>query len=148
MLESLAGNPGEGGWRPLPDFFDASLLATRAGLSLAASREVLGHLEEALLVTDRGGRLHLAPHDEIEQYQSYLALKAHYDPLTVRELGEMTGMGEAEIHKAVKRLLSAKLGEEEDGKNLVDTYRRYLLLKRRFEYPEAAARPRSRARAR
>lgn len=147
-IASLTGPAGPDAWRPLPDFFDAGLLATRAGLSLAAARDTLQRLSDALLVADRGGRLHLAPERDVTEYRRYLELKGHYDPLTVHELSEMTGLAEPELHKTIKKLLAAKLEEAGEGRTLLDTYQSYLLLKRRFEYPEAVVKRSGRARAR
>jgi CRP-like cAMP-binding protein len=137
VLSSLSGNPSDDGWRMLPDFLDAPFLGARAGLPIAETREVLERLEGSGLIEDRSGRFHLAPEDDVAAFRSYLELKRRYDPLTVRELSEMTGLEEADVHRIIKRLLSAKLSEEGDSSALVDTYKRYLALKRRFEYPES-----------
>ena len=73
----------------------------------------------------------LAPEPVVEEYLSFLELKQRYDPLTVRELSEMTGLPEEEVHRVVRRVLSSRL--QLPG-GLVDPYQQFLSLKKRFEY--------------
>lgn len=131
LLRSLAG-PGQEE-RPLPPEATPQALAGRAGMPLAEARGVWDRLKAAGVLTVSGGRARLAGDPLVEEYLAYLEFKQRYDPLTVHELAEVTGLPEDEVHRVVRRVLSSRLPQGE-ASGLVDAYQQYLTLKRRFEY--------------
>ncbi len=120
------------GYRPLPVAVNAAWLAPHAGLSLAEADEVWSRLRSAGILIVVEGALSLAPEGDVDEYLQYIDLQREYDPITVRELAEMTGLSEDEIHRIVRKVLTNRLGGDEV--KLADSYRKYLTLKRRFEY--------------
>lgn len=131
LLRSLAGpGPDE---RPLPREATPQALATRAGLPLSEARAVWDRLKAAGLLTESAGLMRLGADSLVEEYLTYLELKQKYDPLTVHELAEVTGLHEDEVHRVARRVLASRLPNGE-ASGLVDAYQQYLTLKRRFEY--------------
>jgi CRP/FNR family transcriptional regulator, cyclic AMP receptor protein len=122
------------GYRPLPEAVNATWIAPRAGLSLVEAEEVWTRLRAAGIIIIAGGILSLAPESEVEEYLSYIDLQREYDPVTARELAEMTGLPEDEVHRIVRKVLMNRLGDESSHLKLADSYRKYLALKKRFEY--------------
>jgi len=133
MLRSLALPAGGESYRPLPPGVGPQLFAARAGLSLSEAQAVWDRLRAAGVLDQAGPEAQLAPDSMIEDYRAYLQLKQKYDPLTVRELSEMTGLAEDEIHRVIRRVLSSRL-EARGVSGLEDSYQHYLTLKKRFEY--------------
>jgi CRP-like cAMP-binding protein len=130
-LRGIAGVGRAGNPRPLPEGTTAQTLASRAGLSLQEARTVWGRLRAAGVLDDAGEPATLAPEPVVDDYLAYLELKQTYDPLTARELAELTGLSEEEVHRVARRVLDRKLA---DSGPLVDSYQQFLTLKRRFEY--------------
>lgn len=131
LLRGLAG-PGAG-FRPLPQGLSAQALAAQAGMPLKEAEAVWKGLRSAGVLAETQGALSLAPDATLDDYLVYLDLKQKYDPMTVRELAEATGLSEDEVHRVVRRVLTNRLP---GGGGLVDSYQQFLALKRRFEYPE------------
>ena len=129
---AVPGDPA--GYRPLPDAVNPSWIAPRAGLSLSDAEEVWSRLRGAGILIVVGGSMSLAPEADVEEYLSYVDLQREYDPVSVRELAEMTGLAEDEVHRIVRKVLMNRLGNENSGSRLADSYRKYLALKKRFEY--------------
>ncbi|MHB1844003.1 MAG: Crp/Fnr family transcriptional regulator [Deltaproteobacteria bacterium] len=122
--------------RELPAEFGAAYLATLAGVSLDEAREIEQRLRRAEIVGGEPPRCWLAPDETIEDYLCYLDLGQRYDPVPVTELAGVIGLPEDEVHRVVQRLLEARLAEGGQGAQLLaDSYRQYLRLKQRFEYP-------------
>lgn len=134
FLRSLAGVGAPGRFRPLPPTTSPQTVAARAGLSLQEAQEVWGRLRAAGVIDDAGGQVAIAPDEVVDDYLQYLELKQKYDPLTVRELAEMTGLPEDEVHRVVRRVLMSRLAGVEQGSGLADSYQHFLTLKKRFEY--------------
>ncbi len=133
-LELLRGMAAAGpGFRALPREVSASLVAAKAGMPLSEAEAVWKGLLAAGIVAEADGVLRLAPDGTLDDYLAYLDLKQKYDPMTVRELAEATGLSEDEVHRVVRRVLTSRLP---GGGGLVDSYQQFLALKRRFEYPE------------
>ncbi|MBI5546280.1 MAG: Crp/Fnr family transcriptional regulator [Deltaproteobacteria bacterium] len=134
-LRELA-EPGAGP-RLLPDGASPQVLAERAGLPVSEAQACWERLEEAGVLMKDGAQLLLAPDAQVDDYLAYRELKQKYDPMTVRELAEVTGLPEDEVHRVVRRVLGTRLPSVAAG-GLVDSYQQFLILKRRFEYPERA----------
>lgn len=134
MLQAMTP-PGDGP-RALPPEATPQLLASRAGMPLNEASAVWERLKAAGVLSVDGERARLASSADVDAYVAYLELKQRYDPMTARELAEVTGLGEEEVHRVVRRLLSNRLVGAASG--LVDSYQQYLTLKRRFEYPDRA----------
>jgi CRP-like cAMP-binding protein len=126
-----AGGPG---FRPLPPQATPHALAAQAGMPLSEAEAVWGRLKAAGVLAVVDGQTRLAPEGTLDDYLAYLDLKQKYDPMTVRELAEVTGLAEDEVHRLVRRVMSNRLPG--GGGGLVDSYQQFLALKRRFEYPE------------
>ncbi|MFN7134773.1 MAG: Crp/Fnr family transcriptional regulator [Myxococcales bacterium] len=133
FLRALAGQNETAQYRPLPRGTTPQTVAARAGLSLQEAQEVWERLRAAGVIDDAGGQVALAPDATVDDYLRYLDLKQKYDPLTVRELAEMTGLPEDEVHRVVRRVLMSRL-ETEQSNGLADSYQHFLALKKRFEY--------------
>ena len=131
LLKGLAA-PGTG-FRALPNDVSAQSVAAQAGMPPQEAEAVWKGLKSAGVLTGAEGQLRLAPDATLDDYLAYLDLKQKYDPMTVRELAEATGLSEDEVHRVVRRVLTNRLP---GGGGLVDSYQQFLALKRRFEYPE------------
>lgn len=136
ILRAGAASGDAAGFRSLPEVASPGWLAPRAGLSLADAEEVWARLRGAGILAQVGGALSLAADTEIEDYLAYIDLKQKYDPITSRELSEMTGLPEDEVHRIARRVLVQHLGETVPPGKLTDSYQRYLMLKKRFEYQD------------
>jgi CRP-like cAMP-binding protein len=134
LLRGLAGAELATGYRPLPPETTPNAIAARAGLSLHEAGRVWDRLRSSGVIDDSGGEVKLAPDRVIEDYLQYLNLKKSYDPLTVHELSEITGLAEEEVHRLVRRVLDSRLQGGERGGGLADSYQQFLALKKRFEY--------------
>ncbi|MGC4121267.1 MAG: cyclic nucleotide-binding domain-containing protein [Myxococcales bacterium] len=132
LLRGLAA-PGTG-FRALPPDVSAHAIAAQAGMPLSEAEVVWKGLKSAGVLVETAGKLLLAPDGTLDDYLAYLDLKQKYDPMTVRELAEATGLSEDEVHRVVRRVLTNRLP---GGGGLVDSYQQFLALKRRFEYPDA-----------
>jgi CRP-like cAMP-binding protein len=134
MLRTMA-SPGQGS-RELPADASPETLALRGGLTLEEAKGAWERLRLAGVLQQADGRTRLAPDEIVDDYLGYLDMKQRYDPLTVHELADVTGLAEEEVHRVVQRVLANRIpaGQNE----LVDTYQQYLTLKRRFEYPDRA----------
>jgi CRP/FNR family cyclic AMP-dependent transcriptional regulator len=132
LRASVRGEPA--GYRPLPNQVNPAWIAPRAGLSLAEAEEVWSRLRGAGILIVVGGTLSLSSEADVDDYLSYIDLQREYDPVTVRELAEMTGLAEDEVHRIVRKVLMNRLGDEASEVKLADSYRKYLALKKRFEY--------------
>jgi CRP-like cAMP-binding protein len=127
------------GVRRLPRDASATWLAPRAGLSIAEAEEVWDRLHEAaVLRTDRGG-VEVADDGVLDEYLAYLDLKQEFDPITTRELAELTGLPASDIERVARRVLMSHLGDANAATPMVGDYQRYLALKRRFEFPDPDA---------
>jgi CRP/FNR family transcriptional regulator, cyclic AMP receptor protein len=143
-IEMLRGLPGlaEGKkTRTLPAGFDSNYLATLAGIPLEQAKELERSLRQARVIDGASPAVSLAGDSLLEDYLRYLELGQRYDPLSTAELAGVVGLPEDEVHRIVQRVLEARLASGGGSEPLVDSYREYLGLKRRFEYP--AARPSS-----
>ncbi|HCF56486.1 MAG TPA: Crp/Fnr family transcriptional regulator [Myxococcales bacterium] len=129
-LRGLAG-PEREGLRPLPLGTSARNLGARVGVGGREAETVWQRLRAAGVIVERDGEAALAPDPRVEEYLAYLDLKQRYDPLTVRELSEVSGLPEGEVHRVVRRMLASRLQAEQ---GLVDPYQHFLSLKKRFEY--------------
>jgi DNA-binding IclR family transcriptional regulator len=129
LLRGLAG-PERDGWRPLPQGTGPAALSASAGLPPGEAQGIWERLRAIGLVVELPAP-RLATERMLDEYLAYLELKQRYDPLSVRELSEVTGLPEDEVHQVVRRLLASRL--EGQGK-LVDPYQHFLSLKKRFEY--------------
>jgi CRP-like cAMP-binding protein len=134
LLRELVG-PGEGQWRTLPKDSSAQTLSEKAGLPLGEARSIWDRLRAAGVLDEADGVVRLAPDTAVDEYLAYLEAKQKYDPMTVRELAEVTGLAEEEVHRVVRRVLANRLPSNAAA-GLVDSYQQYLTLKRRFEYPD------------
>ncbi len=131
LLRMMA--PARGGQRrPLPAGLDAQVLAGRAGLAPSEAQTIWRRLKAAGIIDAATDPATLADDALIDDYLAYLELKQTYDPLTARELAEMTGLSEEEVHRVARRVLDKRLADA--GSQLVDSYQQFLNLKRRFEY--------------
>jgi len=140
MLRGLAGMADDKKGRTLPATFDSNFLATMAGIPIQQARELERSLRQARVIDGAAPSVHLAGDSLLEDYLRYLELGQRYDPLSAAELAGVVGLPEDEVHRIVQRVLEARLASGEGSEPLVDSYREYLGLKRRFEYP-AAQRP-------
>ena len=129
-LRAIAAAEQDGG-RRLPAGTSPRSLAARTGLTVQESEAVWQRLRAASLVDDRGPVPLLASESLVEDYLDYLDLKQRYDPFTVHELSEVTGLAEDEVHRVVRRVLASRVQAQE---GLVDPYQQFLSLKKRFEY--------------
>jgi CRP/FNR family cyclic AMP-dependent transcriptional regulator len=134
MLRGLAESAGKKG-RTLPVGFDSNSLATMAGLPIEQAKELERSLRQAKVIDGAAPTVRLAGDALLEDYLRYLELGQRYDPLTAAELAGVVGLPEEEVHRIVQRVLEARLASGEGSAPLVDSYREYLGLKRRFEYP-------------
>ena len=134
MLRDMAP-PGDG-FRELPAEAGPQALAAKAGLSLSEAKAAWDRLRFAGVIDEKDGRSRLAPNADVEDYLAYLEMKQKYDPMTVRELAEVTGLAEDEVHRVVRRVLANRLPAGPEQGQLIDSYQKYLTLKRRFEYPD------------
>lgn len=134
LLRSLAGRQIGERFRPLPLGISPQTLAARAGLSVPEAQAVWSRLKAAGVLDDVGGEANLAPDKVVDDYLQYLELKHKYDPLTVRELADMTGLPEDEVHRVIRRVLMTRLEDDKDSGGLADSYQSFLTLKKRFEY--------------
>jgi CRP-like cAMP-binding protein len=139
MLRGLADNFDEKA-RTLPPGFDANFLATLAGIPIEQAKELERSLRQAKVLSGAAPEVHLAADSLLEDYLRYLELGQRYDPLTAAELAGVVGLPEEEVHRIVQRVLEARLASGEGTEPLIDSYREYLGLKRRFEYPAAPRR--------
>ncbi|MGI5861663.1 MAG: Crp/Fnr family transcriptional regulator [Myxococcales bacterium] len=129
-LRAISGREHEG-VRPLPLGTCAASLGARLGVGEHEAEALWQRLQAAGVIVERDGEAALATEQQIEEYLAYLDLKQRYDPLTVRELSEVTGLPEGEVHRIARRILASRLPEEQ---GLVDPYQHFLSLKKRFEY--------------
>lgn len=137
ILRAAAATESDGqGNRRLALLFSRADVAPRVGLSLSETEQVVARLVRAGVLVERPGGLWIAPEETLEDFLLYLELQSTYDPITTSELAEISGLPEDEVHKIVRRVLSARLDEDggEEGQKLADTYQTYLKLKARFEY--------------
>jgi CRP-like cAMP-binding protein len=135
MLRSLAGRTEGKKGRTLPPGFDSNSLATLAGIPLQQAKDLERSLRQAKVIDGAAPAVRLAGDPLLEDYLRYLELGQRYDPLTAAELAGVVGLPEDEVHRIVQRVLEARLASGEGSEPLVDSYREYLGLKRRFEYP-------------
>ncbi len=135
VIRSAAGGAPDT-YRSIAEGSSPSWLAPRAGLSLSDAEDVWNRLRNSGILIVVSGALCLAPDAEVEDYLAYLDLKQKYDPVTARELAEMTGLPEDEVHRVIRKVLISRLGSEPDDVKINDSYRRYLGLKKRFEYQD------------
>lgn len=140
-LRTLVRDQNADGMRALPSELTRDDLAARSGLQTADAALVLKRMFAArVLVETPTGAMLLATETTLSDYSLYLDLQETYDPLTAGELAELSGLPAQEVHRIVRRLLDARLKESTahpDAQRMVDSYQRYLELKRRFEYGEA-----------
>jgi CRP/FNR family transcriptional regulator, cyclic AMP receptor protein len=111
-------------------------LAQLAGLSEHAARSTMERLEHACIVQRRpDGALLIAGHKHLEEFGEYLDLKQKFDPLTASELASISGLSEEEVHQMIQHMLDSGEGQIFNGTPEEQTmYKRYLQLKKRFEY--------------
>jgi CRP-like cAMP-binding protein len=140
MLRGLAGMADDKKGRTLPATFDSNFLATMAGIPIQQARDLERSLRQAHVIDGAAPSVRLAGDSLLEDYLRYLELGQRYDPLSAAELAGVVGLPEDEVHRIVQRVLEARLASGQGSEPLVDSYREYLGLKRRFEYP-AAHRP-------
>jgi CRP/FNR family cyclic AMP-dependent transcriptional regulator len=138
LLRELAAPPDEAGRRPLPSGFDSTFLATLAGIPVKQAKELERSLRQAKVLDGTAPFVQLAGDALLDDYLRYLELGQRYDPLSAAELAGVVGLPEEEVHRIVQRVLEARLASGEGNEPLVDSYREYLGLKKRFEYPATA----------